>query len=55
LELNYDVDYEKNGIRRWYRYESIKKQVKNALGELVKDGLLKEEVENGMKKYSYNC
>jgi hypothetical protein len=43
--------YEKNGINKWYRYESIEKQVRCAMGELVKDGLLKEEFKNGKMVY----
>ncbi len=48
-------DYEKNGINKWYRYESIKKQFQKVLNQLVKDGLLKEEIKDGESlKTAYN-
>ncbi len=40
-------EYEKNGINKWYRYESIEKQFRRAMDELVKDGLIREEFKNG--------
>ncbi len=47
-------NYEKNGIDKWYRYESIEKQTKKAIDGLVKDGLIKEEIKGGTKVYTYN-
>lgn len=43
--------YDKDGINKWYRYESVKKQVQCAIDELVKDDLIKEEFKNGKTVY----
>ena len=44
-------EYEKNGTNKWYRYESIEKQVLCAMNELVKDGLIREEFKDGKIVY----
>lgn len=48
-------NYEKNGINKWYRYESIERQFQKVLDEFAKDGLIKEEIKDGIKVYSSNC